>query len=150
MKKNTRIYILIAILVMLTSAFAALRFATREEIPGGTLQIETSDRTIRVRFSDLELENVSGTIVNGKGEEKAVDAQGIPLSGLLNQYQIEGFTEVTAEADDTYSAVITAEEAAVPGKVSLIAQEDGGVQMVVFGDANSKRNVSGVVILKVL
>lgn len=150
MKRNARVYILIAILVMLTSAFAAVRLATREEIPSGTLQIETSGRTIGIRFSDLELVNVSGTIVNGKGEETAIDAQGILLSELLSQHQISGFTEVTVEADDAYSAVITAEEAAVPEKVYLITLEDGGVKMVVFGDADSKRSVSNVVMIKAL
>ena len=53
--------------------------------------------------------------------------------------------QVTVTADDEYSAVVTAEELAAPDKVYLIAQEEDGVQLVVFGDSNSKRNVSNVV-----
>lgn len=149
MKKNLRIVVLFAVLVALTAISAAVYLAAREEVPTGTLRLEASGETIRVPFADLELDDVKGTIVNGKGEEKIIDAQGILLADLLNAYQISGFDEVAVEADDAYSAAVTAEEVGAPEKVYLIAQEDGGVKMVVFGDANSKRNVSGVVRLQV-
>lgn len=149
MKKNLRIIVLFAVLAALTTVSAAVYLAAREEVPAGTLRIEASGETISVPFSGLELDDVKGTIVNGKGEEHSIDAQGILLSALLEQYQITDFAEVTVEADDAYSAVVTVEEVAAPEKVYLTAQENGGVKMVVFGDANSKRSVSDVVRIKV-
>lgn len=147
--KNRRVWLLISALVVLTAILAAIHFATRDAVPEGTLKIETSTRTVDVTLPELELTEVKGTVVNGKGEEKAINAQGTLLSNLLEQLQISGFEAVTAEADDSYSASVTAEEIAAPDKVYLITQEDGGVQLMVFGDSNSKRHVSGVVCLKV-
>ncbi len=149
MKKRSRIFVLIAALAALTAAAAAVRLAVWEGVSEGVLRIESSGTTTDVVFSELELGEVKGTVINGKGEEKSVDARGVSLSGLLDQCQITGFAEVTVEADDAYSAAVAAEEIAVPEKVYLIAQEDGGVKMVVFGDSNSKRSVSNVVCLKV-
>lgn len=147
--KNRRIVLFLAVLVVLNGALAAARFAVRDAVPAGTLEIETAQETRSVMLSEMELTEVEGTVINGKGEEKEVCGQGILLSALLRQSAISDFAEVTAEADDAYSAAVTAEEIAEPGKVFLLAQEDGGVQLVVFGDPNSKRNVSGVVRLQV-
>lgn len=149
MKKISRVFLLIAALAALTVAAAVLRLSVRENVPEGSIQIETSGEVINVLFSEQQLTNVKGTIVNGKGEEKIINAQGILLADFLNAYQISGFDEVVVEADDAYSAVVTAEEVAAPEKVYLTAQENGGVKMVVFGDANSKRSVSDVVRIKV-
>ena len=147
--KNRRVWLLISALAVLTAILAAIHFATRDAVPEGTLKIETSTLTLEVTLSDLELTEVKGSAVNGKGEEKAIDAQGILLSNLLEQLQISGFERVTAEADDAYSASVSAAEIAAPNKVYLITQEDSGVQLMVFGDSNSKRHVSGVVCLKI-
>ena len=40
---------------------------------------------------------------------------------------------------------MTAEELAAPGKVYLTVETDGTFRLVVFGDSNSKRNVSDVI-----
>lgn len=147
--KNRRVWLLISALAVLTAILAAIHFATRDAVPEGAIKIEASTLTLEVTLSELELTEVKGSAVNGKGEEKAIDAQGILLSNLLEQLQISGFERVTAEADDAYSASVSAAEIAAPNKVYLITQEDGGVQLMVFGDSNSKRHVSGVVCLKV-
>lgn len=147
--KNRRMIFLMGTLFLLTAALAAIHLTTRDTVPEGTLKIETPTQTVRLALSALELSPVKGTVVNGKGEEKAVDAQGILLSALLEQAEISAYQEVTAQAGDAYSASVTAEEIAAPEKVYLIAQEGGGAQMVVFGDANSKRRVSDVICLNV-
>lgn len=147
--KNRRVCVLISALVILTGVLAFIHFTTRDTVPEDTLKIEAPTRTVDVTLPELELTEIKGTVVNGKGEKKAVDAQGILLSSLFGQLQISGFESVTAEADDAYSASVTAEEIAAPDKVYLITQENGGVQLMVFGDSNSKRHVSGVVCLKV-
>ncbi len=147
--KNKRVLLLVGLLASLTAVLAIVHISTREVIPKGTLKIKTSEKTINLPLSELELEEVRGTIVNGKGEETDIEARGILISGLLEQVQISAYEEVTAVADDAYSAAVTSEEIAAPGKVYLIVQEDGGARTIVFGDPNSKRHVSNVVCLQV-
>ena len=91
------------------------------------------------------MEPVQGTVVNGRGESRAIDGQGVLLSALLERAEMRADVQITVTADDEYSAVVTAEELAASDKAYLIAQEEGGVQLVVFGDADSRRNVSNVV-----
>lgn len=106
--------------------------------------VEADGQTKEVAWDKLELIAVQGTLVNGKGEERTVDTQGILLQDVLEYAGVSVETEVTVIAQDEYSAAVTAEEIEADGQVYLAATEDGGVQMVVFGDNNSKRNVTGV------
>lgn len=78
-----------------------------------------------------------------------MDAQGAPLSAVLEQAGITAYTQVAVTADDEYSVTVTKEEAAAPGRVFLIIREGERPQLLVFGDANSKRNVSNVIRLTV-
>ena len=70
------------------------------------------------------------------------------MCDLLSQTGITDYQKVLVVADDAYSAEVTAEEIAAPGQVYLMRQEDG-IRLVVFGDSNSKRNVTNVVRLEV-
>lgn len=149
MKKNKRILALLAVLTLVTAALAILHLSTRTDVLDGTLQIEANGQTTEIALADLTISPVVGTVVNGKGEEKLVDSQGVPLSELLTQLQITAFTSVTAVADDAYSATVTEDEIFTPDKVYLSVQENAGVCLVVFGDSNSKRQVSGVERLEV-
>jgi len=63
----------------------------------------------------------------------------------LAQAGIDEYAQVTAVADDGYSAVVTREEIEEFDKVFLLLEEGEQPQLLVFGDANSKRNVSGVI-----
>ena len=56
---------------------------------------------------------------------------------------------MTVVADDEYRAEVSAAEIAAEDTVARILQEDGGVQMVVFPDSNSKRNVTNVIRVEV-
>ena len=62
---------------------------------------------------------------------------------MLEAAGIEKFTRVCATANDEYSAVITAEEILNPSRVYIMETEKG-LNLVVFGDSNSRRNVSDV------
>ena len=66
---------------------------------------------------------------------------------MLEELGVTDFGKVTVTAEDSYSAVVTAEEVAQPDKVYLMLQERGGAQLVVLGDENSKRNVANVAVL---
>lgn len=148
MRKIKPIYMVIAALVLLTAAAAAVHFATRAQVPEGSIRVEWGGKEAHIALEELELTAVHGTIRNGKGEELAVDGQGALLSSLLDKLGITGYEQVAVTAGDSYSAVVTADEIVRPDKVYLLVREDG-VRLVVFGDENSRRNVSGVEILTV-
>lgn len=144
MKKNKVIVCIIIVLVAITALAAVLHLTTRVSAPEGTLLVEMADQTKEIVWDDLELTAVKGTVVDGKGDEHTVDTQGILLRDVLESADASVETEVTVIAQDEYSADVTAKEIAADNQVYLTVAEDGGIQMIVFGDKNSKRNVSGV------
>lgn len=150
MKKISPVQAMILILVLVTTAAAAFHLTTRTAVPEGVLRVEfAGGQAEELSLEKLKLVSVQGTVVNGKGEQRAVDARGILLSEVLRAAGVTGFSTVTVIADDAYSAQVMAEEIAEPGKVYLIRQEEGGMQLIVFGDENSKRKVANAVRLLV-
>lgn len=149
MKQNKWVLLLLMALLAVTAVAAGVHLSTRQSAPMGTVLVECAGRTKELSLDEVELTAVRGTIVNGKGEERNVDAQGAPLSAVLEQAGITAYTQVAVTADDEYSVTVTKEEAAAPGRVFLIIQEGERPQLLVFGDANSKRNVSNVIRLTV-
>ena len=149
MKKAEPVKIAVIVLILLTAIVAIIYLTTRPAAPEGALRIENGGQTIELPLERLAFVPVHGTTVNGKGEERTVDAQGVLLSEVLREAGISEFAEVTVTADDAYNAVVTAEEIAQPDRVYLIQQDEGGLRLIVFGDSNSKRSVSDVVSLSV-
>ena len=149
MKKAEPVKIAIIVLVLITAAVAIFYLTTRPAALEGTLRIENGGQVIELPLERLKLIHVRGSVVNGKGEARTIDAQGVLLSEILREAGIEEFSEVTATADDAYNAVVTAEEIAASDRVYLIQQDEGGLRLIVFGDSNSKRGVSDVVSLSV-
>ena len=149
MKKVEPIKMIVIVMVLITAIVAVFYLNTRITVSDGTLRIEQADRTLELPLEQLELAAVQGVVVNGKGEERTIDAQGLLLDQVLREAGITEFSEVTVTADDEYSAQVSAEEIAEADKVYLIRQEQGGMQLIVFGDSNSKRNVSNVARLSV-
>lgn len=146
MKKISPVQAMILILILVTAAVAAFYLTTRTAVPEGTLRVELSHgQAEELPLEKLKLVSVQGTVVNGRGEERTVNARGILLSDVLQQAGVMDFSAVTVIADDEYSAQVMAEEITEPGKVYLIQQEGSGMQLIVFGDENSRRNVSNVV-----
>ena len=144
MKKTDPAKMIVAALVLITAIAAVFHLTTRTAVPENVLRIEHGGQAAELSLERLTLTPVRGTVVNGKGEERTVNAQGILLSEVLRGAGVTEFSEVTVTADDEYSARVTAEEIAAPDRVYLIRQEKGGMQLIVFGDMNSKRNVSDV------
>lgn len=144
MKSNKLKYFIIAL------AFVALGsgifyFATRKEVAKDTILITYQSEEIVVPLDDLTYEYVKGELVNGKGETKAVEGDGIALSALLTQYDITTYSEVKVEASDAYQASISYDEVQEVGRAYLLKQEESGVRLVVFKDENSKRAVTDLV-----
>ena len=115
----------------------------------GTVLVEYGGKVEELSLDRVELTAVRGTVINGKGQERRVDAQGAPLSAVLAEAGITSYTQAAVTADDEYSVTVTQEEAAAPDWVFLIVQEGERPQLLVFGDANSKRNVTNVIRLTV-
>ena len=149
MKKMEPVKIAIIVLVLITAIVAIFYMTTRPTASEGTLRIENGGQVIERPLERLTFASVHGTTVNGKGEERVIDAQGVLLSEVLREAGISDFSEVTVTADDAYNAVVTAEEIAKPDRVYLIRQDEGGLRLIVFGDSNSKRSVSDVASLSV-
>lgn len=147
--KKYRAVLLAAALVLLTAVAAAIHLSGRTAPAEGALRVEKDGKAVELSIAGLELEDVQGSVVNGKGETRVIDGQGLLLSAALDAAGVQAASHVTVTADDEYSVVVTAEELSAPDMVYLIQQEDGKMQMVVFGDANSKRNVSNVARLTV-
>ena len=149
MKKMEPVKIAIIVLVLITAIVAIFYMTTRPTASEGTLRIENGGQVIELPLERLTFASVHGITVNGKGEERTIDAQGVLLSEVLREAGISDFSEVTVTADDAYTAVVTAEEIAEPDRVYLIRQDEGGLRLIVFGDSNSKRSVSDVASLSV-
>lgn len=152
MKQNKKIVItIIAVLALMTAALALLHFGTREQVAAGTLLISHGEESTNIEIGRLPTTAVTGVIVNGKGEEKPVDTQGVPLSEVLLEAGLDpaGVNTVTVTADDEFSAELSAGEVNAEGKAYLAAEEDGSLTLIVFGDPNAKRNVRNVVKLNV-
>ena len=141
--KSRKAIILVVILLIITAAAAAIHLSTRDEVPENALKISMNEEEKLLDIDKLEYTNVSGTRVNGKGEEKLVEGMGIALKDVLAKAKIKEFSKVTVVADDSYTAEISAEEVAEDGKAYLLLEE-GELRLVVFGDENSKRSVSDI------
>ncbi len=144
MKTRRMSIILLLVLCVAVLLFTVWHFSTRNVVESGKVQIITASSKTELTFDKIDLIEIHGQVVNGKGEERSVDGKGALLSSVLTTAGVTVQTEVKVTSDDEYSAVVTAEEIFAPDKVYLMLQEDGQIQMVVFGDANSKRNVTNV------
>ena len=149
MKKVEPVKIAIIVLILITAVVAVIYLTTRPATQEGILRIENGGQVIELPLERLTFASVHGTVVNGKGEERTIDAQGVLLSEVLREAGISEFAQVAVTADDAYSAAVTAEEIHESDRVYLIQQEEGGLRLIVFGDGNSKRSVSDVVSLSV-
>lgn len=149
MKMNKQLIVVIAALVIITAAVATVHLSTRSTPRDGALRIEADGQVTDLALSKLELTLVQGTVVNGKGEVKAIDSQGELLSSVLEKAGITEYSQVGVVADDEYSVTVTASEIAEADRVYLLMENGEKLQLTVFGDPNSKRNVSNVIRLVV-
>lgn len=119
--------------MLVTAILALVHLTTRTPEVEGSILVNGE----AVDIAYLDLEQVTGTIVNGKGEEKQIDAQGINIAKLFDG----DYESITITASDEYSAVVNADE--TDNAYLILDDENPG--LVVFGDSNSKRCVRDVV-----
>ena len=118
-------------LAALTAILAVIHLTTRTPDTEGAILVNGES----VQISDIKMSQVSGTVVNGKGEEKQIDAQGVSISDLCGD-----FSTASVTASDEYSAEVKSGDDAY-----LILSDDGSLRLIVFGDKNAKRDVKNVV-----
>lgn len=135
-----RFWIYLAILLLLIGVTAKVNL-DRQPVLNGDLQIVYGQNRDDITLSELETVQVIGSRVNGKGQEINVDAVGLSLQTVLKHAKITNFTQTKAIANDGYSAVVLVEEL----QDAYLIEEDDGLRLVVFGDTDSKRSVTGVV-----
>lgn len=139
--KKLYVRILLAVALLITCVVAAIHLSTRTDVETGSLQIMMPSKTVTVKLSELDLQPVEGQIVNGKGEVSGVTAMGISMEDLLSGAGAADYQTVRVFAGDEYMAELSAAEIHGERDVYLIQEEDM-IRLIVFGDRNSKRNVS--------
>lgn len=161
MNKKTK-QILAVIAAVCTVAALILAVIVRVSTPDKPgLIIQTDRNTVTISWDDLEQTSFSGEIVNGKGEVSEHEYQGTELIALLqaNGIEINADTKITASSEDNYTAELSGAEVMSAGKVYVAVISDGemiesidgkqGSQLVVYGDANAKRQVRYLKIITV-
>lgn len=143
--QNKTIAIVLVLLALAAAVLAIVHFAIREQVPEGAIAIHMGEDVKYVDPSKLTQVPVKGTVINGKGQEIAVDEQGCELSALLKAAKIDASSigDVKVTAADEFSASLTKDEVNESGKAYIVNGEEG-LQLVVFGDPNMKRNVRNV------
>ncbi len=143
--QNKTIAIVLVLLAFAAVVLAIVHFAIREQVPEGAIAIHVGEDVKYVDPSKLTQVPVKGSVINGKGQEIPVDEQGYELSELLKAAKIDassiGGIKVTAA--DEFSASLTKDEVNESGKAYIVSGDEG-LQLVVFGDPNMKRNVKKV------
>ena len=151
MKKKTILTVIAALLIMI-GVMLAVKVRTNAPDSAGLI-IQNVEKTITVRWEDINQTTFTGEIVNGKGEVSNHEYKGIELIELfnVNGIVIKEDTKITVTSEDNYTAELTGEEVMTGSKVyvavvcdnEMIESIEGnqGGQLVVYGDANAKRQV---------
>ena len=142
----------IALLLVVTGLVAAVHLSRQEEVP--CMVILQGNQETAVSFSDLDRGAFSGALTDGKGDVTFHNYTGILLRNLLEAKGIDltRISGVTVTSADNYSVVFTGEEILQADRVYAATTADGktiegidpgsdGVQVIVFGDPNSRRCV---------
>ena len=153
MNKKTK-YIMAALAAVLIIIAVILAVKVRNSsVETDGLIIQADGKTVTISWEDLNQTVFTGEIINGKGEVSNHEYRGAELYELLNAngIDIKADTKITASSEDNYTAELTGAEVMTEGKVyaavmcdnEMIENIDGaqGAQLVVYGDANTKRQV---------
>lgn len=156
---SKKLKILLVAMLVLTCAVAVFHRNSQETV--SCMVIKTPEKEIAVDFSDLDQEAFSGELVNGKGDVTFHSYTGILLRDLLEAKGIhaEDFSVFTVTSADNYTASYTAQEILETESVYAAVTADGkpvagidagtdGVQIIVFGDPDSKRCVRYAVMIE--
>ena len=150
---------MIAAMLILTCVVALFHRNSQEEV--SCMVIKTAGKEIEADFSDLDQGEFSGELVNGKGDITFHTYRGILLRDLLESkgITVSDLSAVTVTSADNYSVTFEVKEILSEGMVYVAVTADGkpiagidegtdGVQIIVFGDPDSKRCVRFATIIQ--
>ncbi len=151
----------IVILLVITCIVAVIHINNQEEV--ACMVIRNGGQDIPVPFADLRKGEFSGELVDGKGTVTAHSYTGTLLGDLLisKNVDISDISVVKVISADNYSVEFTGDEILADSMVYAAVAVDGepiegidpgteGVQIIVFGDSNSKRCVRYAVVIDVI
>ena len=143
-KSLKRIGIFIAILLVAALGFGIIHLSGMKQQSEKVVRISWEGKEKNFAIHELTYGEVEGIRINGKGEEIPVAGKGILLKDLLAEYEITDYRQVKVTAIDSYWATVSSKEIQENSKVYLFLEEES-LRLLVFGDKDSKRSVSGVV-----
>jgi len=151
MKKK---WVIIGIVLLLAATCVVAGLHLADQKPVECMVILKGEQQISVSFEELDQGSFSGELTDGKGDVTAHRYTGILLRTLLEQKGIDlsGICGITVTSADNFSAEFTADEILQADNVYIAVTADGakiegidpgtdGVQVIVFGDPNSRRCV---------
>lgn len=94
-----------------------------------------------IKLSEIDTSPIKRQIVSKKTRE--ISGEGIDLFELVADYSGEDFTEIIVISSDEYKATVSKEEA-LKKENAVLVFEGNSARLYVFGDTDSKRNVSNV------
>ena len=130
--------------IFIVGILAAIHLASRPLVPTNHILLKQGDETFDIDIDSFQMGMVEGKTVNAKGDIKIISGEGILLRDAISDVDIGKFDEATVVSDDEYHAIVKESEIFDSDNVYLLRQ-DSGIRMCVFGDDNSKRNVTNVV-----
>lgn len=149
---SKKLIAVIVLLLLITVAVAAVHLMNQDTV--ACMVIEQGDRQIAVSFDELDRVAFSGELIDGKGDVTLHSYRGVLLWELLKEKGIDPaqISGVTVTSADNYSVEFTTGEVLQTDKVYVAVTADGakidgidpgtdGVQVIVFGDPNSRRCV---------
>lgn len=151
----------IAILLIITCVVAVIHRNSQETV--SCMVIRCAGQEIPVAFEYLSKTDFSGELVDGRGTVTSHSYTGVLLRDLLTSKNVdmEELTILKVTSADNYSVEFTAEEILADSIVYVAVTADGttiegidpgtnGVQIIVFGDPNSRRCVRYAAILEII
>lgn len=145
--------IVLFVLLLAATVLLAVGHRMTHEVPAG-LVLTAHGESLQIPLTQLDRGVFSGELVDGKGTVTAHSYRGILLAELLREANVstEGIRRVLVTSADQYTAEFQLQEVLENDTVYLAVAVDGqpiegidpgtpGAQLVVFGDANSRRCV---------
>ncbi len=145
MNKKTLIVIL-TVLVVLAAVLAVIVSNNQPRKAVSEVIIVQNGKQTRVDLGKLDLTDVKATVTRARGKTLEIDAKGLELRSLLEEYS--GYTTLKVSAEDNYTAEIKADELQTDNNVYLIIGEENKPRLVVLSDSNAKRDVKNVLTIE--